>query len=338
MGDNTTLNAGSGGDVIATDDISGVKHQLVKLEFGLADSATLVSSSNPLPVTGPLTDTQLRATAVPVSGTVTASGPLTDTQLRATAVPVSGTVTASGPLTDTQLRATAVPVSVASVPSHAVTVTSGNITADTELPAAAALGDGAPGTPTTPTIGAMGLLFNATNTVDRQRAVINGMNSDGTGVTAAGILGQLDDTGTSSVTEDSLGIVRISARRALLVEGVTSGTAVAVSGTDSVDAATFIAKTYDWTGAVTGGTVWQPASGKKFVLCDLVLSASGACTVTLFDGTDNTTLRVMKLNAVAGGGISFNYRKPYVSAAGNNILKITTSATGGFLTVSGYEI
>jgi hypothetical protein len=49
------------------------------------------------------------------------SGPLTDTQLRASAVPVSGTVTASGPLTDTQLRATAVPISVASVPSHAVT-------------------------------------------------------------------------------------------------------------------------------------------------------------------------------------------------------------------------
>jgi hypothetical protein len=67
----------------------------------------------------PLTDTQLRATAVPVSGTVTAntglSQPLTDTQLRASAVPVSGTVTAntglSQPLTDSQLRATAVPVS-----------------------------------------------------------------------------------------------------------------------------------------------------------------------------------------------------------------------------------
>lgn len=100
------------------------------------------------PVSGPLTDTQLRASSVPVtlantganataikvdgsavtqpvsgtfwpttqpiSGTVTAnagtgtfavSGPLTDAQLRATAVPVSG------PLTDTQLRATAVPVS-----------------------------------------------------------------------------------------------------------------------------------------------------------------------------------------------------------------------------------
>jgi hypothetical protein len=80
-----------------------------------------------IPVTGPVTDAQLRATPVPVSGTVTASGPLTDAQLRATAVPVSGpltdaqlratpvpvsgTVTASGPLTDAQLRATAVPVS-----------------------------------------------------------------------------------------------------------------------------------------------------------------------------------------------------------------------------------
>lgn len=65
------------------------------------------------PVSGPLTDTQLRAAPVPVSGTVTVtpsgtqnvsivstitlpvSGPLTDTQLRATPVPISGTVTSN---------------------------------------------------------------------------------------------------------------------------------------------------------------------------------------------------------------------------------------------------
>lgn len=34
-------------------------------------------------VSGPLTDAQLRAAAVPVSGTVTATGPLTDAQLTA---------------------------------------------------------------------------------------------------------------------------------------------------------------------------------------------------------------------------------------------------------------
>lgn len=61
-----------------------------------AKMPTLVGGA--VPVTGPLTDTQLRATPVPVSG------PLTDTQMRATPVPVSG------PLTDTQLRATPVVV------------------------------------------------------------------------------------------------------------------------------------------------------------------------------------------------------------------------------------
>lgn len=57
----------------------------------MASSSPVVIASNQsaVPVSGPLTDTQLRATPVPVSGTVTASGPLTDTQLRASAVPVS---------------------------------------------------------------------------------------------------------------------------------------------------------------------------------------------------------------------------------------------------------
>ena len=91
-------------------------------------------------VDGPLTDTELRATAVPVSGPLTdgqlraaavpVSGPLTDTQLRASAVPVSG------PLTDTQLRASGVPV-VGSVPVRTPTTTSvvGTTTSTTILAA-----------------------------------------------------------------------------------------------------------------------------------------------------------------------------------------------------------
>jgi hypothetical protein len=56
-----------------------------------------VSITGSVAVTGPLTDAQLRATAVPVSGTFfqatqPVSGPLTDTQLRATPVPISGTI------------------------------------------------------------------------------------------------------------------------------------------------------------------------------------------------------------------------------------------------------
>lgn len=60
---------------------------------------------------------------VPVDGsgvTQPVSGPLTDTQLRTSPVPVSGTV-ATGGLTDTELRASAVPVSLATAPTTPVT-------------------------------------------------------------------------------------------------------------------------------------------------------------------------------------------------------------------------
>lgn len=51
MADNTTLNVGTGGDVYASDDIAGVKHQRVKLRHGddgVNDGD--VSRLNPLPV------------------------------------------------------------------------------------------------------------------------------------------------------------------------------------------------------------------------------------------------------------------------------------------------
>jgi Na+/serine symporter len=49
MADNIAVTAGSG-TTIATDDVGGVHHQKVKIEFGAADAATLVSATDPLPV------------------------------------------------------------------------------------------------------------------------------------------------------------------------------------------------------------------------------------------------------------------------------------------------
>lgn len=50
MADNVTLNSGSGGAVLAADDIASVWHQRVKIQYGTDGSATDVSDSNPLPV------------------------------------------------------------------------------------------------------------------------------------------------------------------------------------------------------------------------------------------------------------------------------------------------
>lgn len=78
-------------------------------DTGNASLASIDSKlTNPLPVSGPLTDAQLRAADVPVSG------PLTDTQLRASAVPVSG------PLTDQQLRTSPVSVTLNDVEGNPI--------------------------------------------------------------------------------------------------------------------------------------------------------------------------------------------------------------------------
>lgn len=114
---------------------------LTKLNASLAVTGTFYQATQPISaaslpthgVTGPLTDAELRATAVPISGTVTASGPLTDAQLRAATVPVSGTVTASGPLTDAQLRAAVVPTSLPAATTPAQSTVSVLITSTTIL-------------------------------------------------------------------------------------------------------------------------------------------------------------------------------------------------------------
>ena len=73
MADNTTLNPGVGGDVIATDDIAGVKHELVKVEFGVDGVATMVADTDGarLPVkvamAGTATRTLVADTAVAVT-------------------------------------------------------------------------------------------------------------------------------------------------------------------------------------------------------------------------------------------------------------------------------
>src|SRR5207237_10324887 len=63
--DNIDITPGVG-KTIATDDIGGVHHPYVKLEFGGADSATPVSPTNPIPVTNML-DGSLKNTAATIT-------------------------------------------------------------------------------------------------------------------------------------------------------------------------------------------------------------------------------------------------------------------------------
>jgi hypothetical protein len=120
--DQLTLNSPTvaGGDKIAVDrDADGADHQYVKVEFGAQGTRTPVDSSNPFPVTvgnfpatqpvsGPLTDAQLRATAVPVSAASLPlpTGAATETTLAAVLTQSdfdtkAGALTEAAPATDT---------------------------------------------------------------------------------------------------------------------------------------------------------------------------------------------------------------------------------------------
>lgn len=66
MADNTELNPGTGGDVIASDDVGGVKYQIVKLAVGADGAASLVANANPIPISD-------AGGAITVDGTVTAN-------------------------------------------------------------------------------------------------------------------------------------------------------------------------------------------------------------------------------------------------------------------------
>jgi hypothetical protein len=95
MADNAAGTGFGGASVtFATDDIGGVQYPRFKVTFGVDGVATDVSAGSPLPITGALTDTQLRATPVPVSGALTQAE--FEASLGITTVFINGSVTALG--------------------------------------------------------------------------------------------------------------------------------------------------------------------------------------------------------------------------------------------------
>ena len=114
----------------------------------------------------------------------------------------------------------------------------------------------------------------------------------------------------------------------------------AVTTTDSVISATGVHTCVAFTASQTAATVYTPTAGKKFVVTDIVISATGAGTMYLFDSTDAAGNYVTPvLSFAANGGCVINFKKPFVSAAVNQILKYTSgSGAAGSILINGYEI
>ena len=94
---------------------------------------------------------------------------------------------------------------------------------------------------------------------------------------------------------------------------------------------------YTWTGAVTDAVLWTPATGNRFVVSNIIVNTSGACTVAIFDDDESTIDTLFKGALGANATVVIPYNIPRPSAGVNRSLRITTSATGGFVQVWGWK-
>lgn len=105
-----------------------------------------------------------------------------------------------------------------------------------------------------------------------------------------------------------------------------------------------VRKDFSFSSTQTNTVIWAPASGKKYVITDLVMNIRnntlGAITVTIFDETNAVGNVLYKANFEAGSNFdtAANFITSFVSSNINRSLKITTS--GGLMisgTFQGYE-
>lgn len=96
-----------------------------------------------------------------------------------------------------------------------------------------------------------------------------------------------------------------------------------------------------YSAAQTASAVYTPASGKKLVVTHIVISASAAGTVKLFDNTDTSGSSwspILSLAANGGWDAHFSDEAPLVMSAADNVLKYTSgSGAAGSIWLHGWE-
>lgn len=171
-----------------------------------------------------------------------------------------------------------------------------------------------------------------------------------------------DDIYSSSTFDDSDFIGSIAAVRAFRVRVTTGGAANGTFiGRMQRDAAVLegqefsnpphrfgyvpINKDASFTTAQTGAVLWTPASGKKIVVTDCMITASGNTDgqIKIFDETDASGkyiyIGTINLSAISSTIITVPLAATFVSSAVDNEIKLTTSSNMTIdILLKGYEI
>ena len=331
MADNVILDSMSGGETVATDDIGGVQHQLVKLEYGAANSATQVDASNPLPVSA------INGTvAIPAGVAVTTPGTITSGSIAVTAGTVQATLASPGTITSGSIAVTA--------------GTIGTVGAVGQVHNAGTVQGGTIGVVSSVSQVVTGTIANSGTTTGV--GVVSNLTNGSIVVTAGTVgtvtnVGQVYNAGTiqngtlaavTTVANLTNGTVRVTAGT------VNSGTINAGTiNAGTINAGTIKIQPRTTVNLLTIGSVWGTSSGTA----GTIVAAPGASTVMMInelsivnEGTTNVTAgmgfgtaqqgtTVIVRAALAGnGGIQKSFPLPIGGSHVNLPLVVWTTGSG----------
>lgn len=309
MADNLNITSGAG-VVVATDDISSVHYQRIKLVDGNLDSTNPTGvNANPLIVN--VLNTRISVTVsggvtLLSSSTVTVSGSITALTTGTVTAVVTGGITLVSAIPLNIEGTVLVSGGVTILSSSAVTV-SGSVTALVT------------GTVTSIVSGGVTLLSSSAVTVS----------------------GSITSLVTGTVTAIvSGGVTLLSASAVTVSGGVTLLSSASI--TAKRDVINYIGCTPTWIYAALSSAnqtiLWTPAANKRFNITDITVNTLTSASILLTQDTA-ATITIMKLQLAAQGGWSSNLQTPYSSTQTNHALAVTSSAAGtnSYISVSGYE-
>jgi hypothetical protein len=182
------------------------------------------------------------------------------------------------------------------------------------LPAPAAAAD-ATSTPTVTKLGVYPQSYNG-STWDMRRSVTNSTDSTGTGISAVGLLAQLDDTSPSTVTENQFANLRMSPRR-VLFNGADILT-VDLTATSPSSASTSAQTAVTTVGPYRTMTMYTSLTGATGGVLDIYLQITPDAGTTFVDWAHFTQL-------AAGGA---NVKKVWTFAKSAQNITGVTVGTG----------
>lgn len=310
MADNITLDSMTGGAVVATDDITNVHYQIIKLAYGALDSQTIVSTSNGLPVSllaGSASIGVLGANSGVDIGDITinnaAGASAVNIQDGGNTITVDGTVaitsanltTIAGAVSGTEMQVDVLTMPTVTVNAHAVT-NAGTFAVQVDGSALTALqliddtifADDVAFTPATSKVGAIGFLA--------------------------------DETATDSVDEGDIGIARMTLDRLQHVVAQLESNTMRISGVSVVPKFVII-------DCATSGdnTILAAVNPKKIrvLACNFIVAAD--VTVRFESGAGGTAL-TGQYQIKAGSGLVLPYNPVgWFETASNTLLNLELS-------------